>query len=104
MHSGSVLESELDALESDRPFGNHLALFRECKLHFFAKICASGRHGNPGRLRPMYETRERPTASSSSSSFADTHAQCLPPLLLECDRERVVVVGVLFAAMQYLDY
>ncbi len=38
MHSGSVLESELDALESDRPFGNHLALFRECKLHFSRKF------------------------------------------------------------------
>ncbi len=36
--SGSVLEIELDALESDRPFGNHLALFRECKLHFSRKF------------------------------------------------------------------
>ena len=88
MHSGSVLESELDALESDRPFGNHLALFRECKLHFSRKFAPRVVMAILGGYALCMRRENVQQPPSSSSSFADTHAQCLPPLLLECDRER----------------
>ncbi len=87
MHSGSVLESELGALESGRPFGNHLALFRECKLHFLRKFAPRVVMAILGgyALCMRRENVQQPPPPPLSQTH--THSASLPSSLSAIERE-----------------